>query len=298
VTDFFQLLTAGLSLGFAYALISLGFVVIYRSSQVFNFAHGELLGVGAFTMTSMVGIGLPWPIALFAAMVITGVVAAGVERVIVRPMIGRPVFVTIILTLFVAYFLRAAIVIIWGVDFHGMPTPWDRMGQIDIGGVAVLYNEIAAIVAGVLGLAFFFVLFKYSKLGVGMRATNNDQEVALALGIPVGRIFAATWFLAGMFACLAGVVLTMYPHQLDQNIGFIALRAFPAVIVGGLTSPVGTAIAGLLLGISEIMSQAYVSPHLGAFGHDLHEVFPYVVMIIFLMIRPYGLLGKKDVERV
>jgi branched-chain amino acid transport system permease protein len=256
VSDFIQLSASGLALGAVYALVALGFVIIYRSSQVFNFAHGEFLGVGAFSMVSLVAwlpswLGaLTWPLALAGAMAVTGAVAAGVERAVVRPMIGRPVFVTIILTIFVAFLLRALVIIVWGTDMRGMPTPWDPVASVELLGASVFVNSLGAVVAGAATLAVFFALLKYSKLGIGMRATNNDQEVALALGIPVGRIFASTWFLAGAIAAVAGVFLVMYPKSLDANIGFVALKAFPAVIVGGLTSPVGTVIAGLLLGLS------------------------------------------------
>lgn len=297
-SDFLQITVSGLALGAAYSLIALGFVVIYRSSQVFNFAHGEFLTIGAFSMLSMSKLGLPWPIALLAAMVITGAVAAAIERVVIRPMIGRPVFVTIILTLFIAYLLHAMVIVIWGADMHGMPMPWEMTATLELGDVSVSYNAIGAVVSGALALGLFFVLLHYTKLGVGMRATNADQEVALALGIPVGRIFMSTWFLAGMYAALAGVFLSAYPSSLDANLSYVALRAFPAIIVGGLTSPVGAVIAGLILGLSEVLAQRYVEPLLGGFGRNIHEVFPYVIMIAFLMVRPYGLFGEKEVERV
>ena len=296
--DLVQILLSGMALGAAYALIALGFVVIYRSSQVFNFAHGEFLTIGAFSMLSMCNLGLPWPLALLAAMTITGVVAAVIERVVIRPMIGRPVFVTIILTLFIAYLLHAMVIVVWDADLHGMPTPWAMDAKVEIAGANISYNSIGAVCAGVLALGLFFVLLRYTKLGVGMRATNADQEVALALGIPVGRIFMSTWFLAGMYAALAGVFLSAYPSQLDANLSFSALRAFPAIIVGGLTSPVGAAVAGVILGLAEVLAQRYVEPMLGGFGRNIHEVFPYVIMIAFLMVRPYGLFGEKEVSRV
>ena len=296
--DTLQIIASGLALGAAYSLIALGFVVIYRSSQVFNFAHGEFLVIGAFSMVSLSEAGVPWPLAVLLAMAITGAVAAVIERLVIRPMIGRPVFVTIILTLFVANVLHAMAVVVWGVEMHGMPMPWDRAGNFVFGDVSVSYNAVAAVVAGILALGVFFALLRFSRLGVGMRATNTDQEVALALGIPVGRIFMATWFLAGMYAALAGVFLSAYPNSLDTNLNLTALRAFPAIIVGGLTSPVGAAIAGLILGLSEVLAQRYVEPALGDFGRNIHEVFPYVIMIAFLMVRPYGLFGHKDVERV
>jgi branched-chain amino acid transport system permease protein len=131
-----------------------------------------------------------------------------------------------------------------------------------------------------------------------MRATSNDAEVALALGIPVGRIFGATWFLAGAYAALAGVFLSMFPSSVEPNLGYVALRAFPAVIVGGLESPAGTVIAGLALGLLEVLAQGYLNSRLGEYGHGFHTVFPYLVMIGFLMVRPYGIFGRPEVERL
>ncbi|WP_428266428.1 branched-chain amino acid ABC transporter permease [Haliangium sp.] len=297
MTTFLQLTTAGLALGALYALTALGFVVIYRASQVFNFAHGELLTTGAFLMTTMCGVGLPWPLALAATMLATGALAAVIERGVLRPLVGRPVFVTVIATIFIGLLLREGVHVFWGTDVRGMPTPWETTRAFHVGGVSILANALAALIAGFLGLGGFFLLFHRTRLGIAMRASASDQETALALGIPVGRVFAVTWFIAGAYAALAGVFLAMFPRQLDPNLGFVALRAFPAVVVGGLTSPLGTVIAGLLLGLLEMMAQGYVNPILGDFGDNFHEVFAYVVMIAFLMVRPYGLLGHRDVKR-
>ena len=298
MTDLLVLTAAGLSLGAMYALVALGFSVIYRASRVFNFAHGELLGIGAFSMTSLVDARVPWPAALALAMALTGAVAAGVERAVVRPMIGRPVFVTIILTLFVALLLRAITIVAWGVQPRALADPFGD-AALGLGGAELPYQTLAQIGVAVLALGGFFALLRRTQLGIGMRATSTDQEVALALGIPVGRILGATWFLAGMLAGLAGVFAAM-KHALfgHETTLIIAFRAFPAVIVGGLTSPSGTVIAGFLLGLTEIFAPVYLGPHLGAFGKNLQDVFPYVVMILFLMVRPYGLLGRRDVERL
>lgn len=298
MTDLLVLTAAGLSLGAMYALVALGFSVIYRASRVFNFAHGELLGIGAFSMTSLVDARVPWPAALALAMALTGAVAAGVERAVVRPMIGRPVFVTIILTLFVALLLRAITIVAWGVQPRALADPFGD-AALGLGGAELPYQTLAQIGVAMLALGGFFALLRRTQLGIGMRATSTDQEVALALGIPVGRILGATWFLAGMLAGLAGVFAAM-KHALfgHETTLIIAFRAFPAVIVGGLTSPSGTVIAGFLLGLTEIFAPVYLGPHLGAFGKNLQDVFPYVVMILFLMVRPYGLLGRRDVERL
>ncbi|MFP4311444.1 MAG: branched-chain amino acid ABC transporter permease [Nitriliruptoraceae bacterium] len=295
---FLQLLFSGLALGSIYALVALGFVVIYRASQVFNFAHGEFLMLGAFLMISLVGAGLPWVVALAVTMAVTGTVGMGVERVVLRPMIGRPVFVTVIVTIFVGALMRVAINLIWGGGERGMPTPWDPTSVVEILGARVLYNSIAAIAATAVVLVGFYWLFQRSRIGVGMRATASDQEVALGLGIPVGRVFATSWFLAGAMAALAGVFLGMFPRIVDGNIWLIALAAFPAVLIGGLESPLGAVIGGLALGVTQLLAQGYVNPLLGEFGNNFHRVFPYVIMIGFLMVRPYGLFGTREVERV
>jgi branched-chain amino acid transport system permease protein len=131
-----------------------------------------------------------------------------------------------------------------------------------------------------------------------MLATASDQETSLALGIPVGRVFGMTWFIAGLYAALAGIFLGMFPRNVDVELGYVALRAFPAVIVGGLESPVGAVVAGIGLGVLEVLAQGYLNPLLGTFGQNFHEVFPYVIMVVVLVVRPYGLFGHKTVRRV
>ena len=298
MATFIQLLTSGLALGAIYALIALGFVVIYRASQVFNFAHGELLAFGALMTVSLSEAGLPWFIAVLVAMVATGILGAFIERVALRPLLGRPVFVTIMVTIFVGMILRSLLHMVWGTDPQGMPTPWDPMSKVEVGDAVLWYNSLAAVGTAALGLGLFFILLRKTKLGVAMRATASDQETSLALGIPVGRIFALTWFLAGMYAALAGVFLGMFPRSVDVELGYVALRAFPAVIVGGLESPVGAVVAGVTLGVLEVMAQGYLNPLLGQFGQNFHEVFPYLIMVLVLIVKPYGLFGQKTVRRV
>ncbi len=298
MTTFIQLTASGLALGAAYALIALGFVVIYRATQVFNFAQGEMMSAGAFIMVTWCEAGVPWALALVLSMLSTGVLGALIERGILRPLVGRPVFVSIILTLFVALVLRALIVIVWGPEPRGMPTPWDPTSTLSLMGAHVLVTSFVAVAAGAVALLALYALFRTRKLGVAMRATSYDQEAALSLGIPVGRVFQAAWAIAGMVAALAGVFLGAFPANVEPNLGYVALRAFPAVIVGGLSSSFGAALAGLCLGVLEVWTQAYVSPHLGNFGHNLHAVLPYLVMIAFLMARPYGLFGRPEVKRV
>lgn len=291
-----QLLAFGLALGVVYALIALGFVVIYRASRVLNFAQGEMASLGAYLLLALIAVGAPWPVAILGAMVLTGLVGMGLERGILRPLIGRPVFITAIITIVLSFAIRTIIVIVWGTGRQGStPAPWDLTGTFDVFGTAVLYNWVGTIVAGVLALSIFWLVFKRSKAGVAMRATASDQEAALGMGIPVGRVFMLTWFIAGAVAALGGAFLGMYPRAIDPNLGFFALTAFPAVIIGGLESPLGAVLGGLVLGVVQVLAQPFLNPYL---GDGFHLVFPFVVMIVVLMIRPYGLFGQPEVERV
>ena len=295
--SFIPLLISGVSLGSLYAIIALGFVIIYRGSQVLNFAHGEFLTFGAMTLITLHEIGIPWFTAFPLTLVFTGILAVLIERGILRRLVGRPVFVTIIMTLLIGLVLRVFIILFWGVEPRGMPTPWETTADANIFGVSILINNLGGIIAASICLLTFFIIQRYTRLGAAMRASSADQEAALALGVPVGKIFAITWFISGAFAAAGGVFLGMFPSTTDANLGFIAFRAFPAVIVGGLESPSGAVVAGLSLGILEVMTQRFINPYLGAFGHDFHVVFPYLVMILFLAIRPYGIFGQEEVKR-
>lgn len=297
MSNLIQLIASGLGLGTIYALIALGFVVIYRASQVFNFAQGELVTVGAFMMVALGGV-LPWPLAVLATMLVTGFLAATVERLVLRPLVGRDVVITVILTIFVGLILRVLVMVVFGPEQRGMPTPWETTASVSVFGAQVFMSSIGAVVAGAFALGVFYYLFRYSRIGIAMRATSSDQEAALCLGIPVGRIFGYTWFLSGAFAALAGVFLGMFPRTVDTNLGLVALKAFPVVIVGGLDSAGGVVVAGLLLGVLEVLTQGYLNPQLGTFGQNFHEVLPYLIMIVFLTIRPYGIAGRAEVERV
>ncbi len=292
-----QLLWAGLALGAVYALVSLGFVLIYRASQVFNFAQGEFLTVGALVMVALTRAGWPWGLALVGALALTGGLAAALERAILRPLVGRPVFTTVIVTIFLGILLRAGALIAFGPEARGMPTPWPHDTVIEVGEARIFANALATVVASGLTLLAFHVGLRYTRVGVAMRATALDQETALALGLPVGRIFGGVWFVAGATAALGGICLALFPRQADVSLGFVALRAFPAVIVGGLDSIGGTVIAAVALGVLEVLTQAYVSPMLGPVGHNVHTVLPYAVMIAVLVVRPHGLLGTPQVER-
>jgi branched-chain amino acid transport system permease protein len=293
-----QLSLSGLALGSLYSLVALGYVLIYRSTQVLSFAHGELLSMGAFLMISYVNLGLSWPLAFLAAVSSAGLLAMLMERVVLRPLLGQPIFITIIMTLFLGLVLRIILVQFYGVEPLGMDTPWEPSAAISIGKAKILYSQIGMMVAGIVFLGLFYLLENYSKLGISLRAASYDQEACLSLGIPVGKLFGFTWFMAAMLAAVGGIFLGMFPNTVSPDLGYIAFRVFPVVIVGGLISPLGAVVASLLIAFLEVFSQSYLNPALGEFGRNFHAVVPYIFMILFLLIRPYGLFGKKEVERV
>lgn len=317
VADLIQYLVSGVALGSIYALVALGFVVIYRASKIFNFAHGELLTFGALMMVTLYsppvppeqmgqfgapaisGFGLPWGLALALTVTLTGLLAMLIERLVLRPLVGRPVFVSIILTLFVGVFLRTVMSLSWGNQPLPLATPWGSLEGVTIGDAILRYDALAPIVVGGIALLGFYLLLRYTRLGVAMRATAVDQEACVAMGIPVGKIFGATWFISGAVAGLGGVFVgSTNDLGVDPNLGFIAFKAFPAVIMGGLESPLGAVLAGLLLGVLELLTSAYLNDALGSFGTNLHAVLPYLVMILVLIFKPYGLFGTRKVERL
>lgn len=293
-----QLVSSGLALGAVYALVAVGLVVVYRASAVFNFAQGEFLSIGAFSMVALLDRGLPWGVALTGAMTLAGLAAALVGRGLMRPLSGRPVLIGTVLTVFIGFLLRATISGWFGGEPRPMPTPWTATGFFAIRETRIPWNALASCAAAAIVLAGFFVLMHRTRLGVALRATASDPETALAQGIPVGRMLGLTWFLSGAIAAVGGVCLGMFPGKVDPNIGLSALGALPAVILGGLQSHVGAVVAGLSLGTLQVLAKEFFNPALGELGHDFHEVFPYLLMVVVLAVRPHGLFADRAVARV
>jgi branched-chain amino acid transport system permease protein len=298
VTDLVQLTVQGLALGAVYALIALGFVVIYKATAVINFAQGELMLLGAYLVYALrAEAGLPFFVAVPAAMVLMALVGLGIERAILRRMVGRPTFSVVMITIGLAIVLRQVVTAAFGFDDRLMNDPWGS-SQISIADVRINVVSIATVAASAVLFGLFFVFFRTSRAGVAMRATAFDQEAALAVGIPVRHVYAWSWMIAGATATVAGVFLAAFPSSLSPSLGFAAFRAFPAAIVGGLDSPGGAIIGGLAIGVIEVLVQAYQPLLLPELGTSLHVVTAYVLMIAVLMVRPYGLFGTREVERV
>lgn len=296
--EFFQLVFAGIALGARYALVALGFVVIYRATGVINFAQGGLVALGAYAAYQFgQEWGLPFALAVLLALAATGLVGVLIERTVLRRMVGQPVFAVIMITIGVLFVIEQAIPTIWGYGAKNLGDPWG-VETVDAAGVGLAVRDLWTIGLAGLALLGFFLFFRYSRLGLAMRATAFDQEAALAQGISARQVFALSWGIAGVVAALAGVTLASGAAAVNPSISFIALAAFPAMILGGLDSPGGAVIGGLIIGVTQTLTAGYQPEHAAFLGPNFHIVMPYVVMVIILLVRPYGLFGTPEVERL
>lgn len=289
--EYFVLLAvSGLAIGVIYGLIAMGYALIFKATSVVNFAHGEvmmLISYMAFSIASSWA--LPFWGLLASSVVLSAVVGLVIERVFIRPMLGQEVFSTVMVTMGLAVMIRAVVVMIWGADPLAMPTDIADSG-VEIGMVFLYTSQVYAVGLLAVVVIGMWVFLRYSRMGIAMRATAARETTALLMGIDVTRVYALAWALAAVIAGLSGVLLgTIY--GLGPDMWAQGLRAFPAVILGGLDSVFGAAFSGLLIGLLENLSEGYI-------GQGLKEISGFIVILIVLMIRPYGLFGTPQIERV
>ncbi|NUT41909.1 MAG: branched-chain amino acid ABC transporter permease [Thermoactinospora sp.] len=285
----------GLGNGSVYALLALGFVIIYKATKVISFAQPALMLAGAVAVSYLVEV-TGFYLAVPLAALLIAVLALGIERVAIRPMVGRPVFVVAIITLGIDIVIRVVVNHYIGRDVRQMGDPWG-FDQVALGPLVVQERWLAmlAVTAVLVGLLFAF--FRYTRYGLAMRAAAYDQETALAQGVSVGAVFALSWGLAGFLAAIAGMFVGT-GQGIEQLTWIIALKALPAIILGGLDSLGGAVIGGLTIGVVESLFQSYQGDIAPWLGQNFAVVSPYVVMLLVLLVRPYGLFGTREVERV
>ncbi len=291
-----QFFVTGLLTGAVYGLVGIGIVLIFKSTQVFNFAQGHLLMIGAFAAWWLAE-GVGWPVwaAILGAIAMSVVLALVIERFALRPLIGQPIFATVMMTLALSQLIQGLSLLIFGGQSRAFPELF-ALTPIVMGGVRLKLNLLMAFAVAMLGFAVFGVFFQFSRVGLAMRAAAENHQVAQSVGLNVRRIFGLAWSISAMVATLGGVLLASI-SGVEQGLAFIALKAFAAVLFGGLESIPGAIIGGLTIGVVESLAGGLPSdPAIRAL--NLGDIAPYIFMLMVLIIRPDGLLGLKRIERI
>ncbi|AWU95705.1 branched-chain amino acid ABC transporter permease [Azospirillum ramasamyi] len=295
MTLLFQLLVNGLIVGALYGVVAMSFVLIYKASRIVNFAQGEFLLIGAWTCWWLL---TSWQLPFWIGFPITLVfmLAFGVilQIVVLRPMIGEPIISVIMVTIGLSIVFQAAMKWMFGVFAKPFP-PIFASPTVNLFGLEVQTVYVMSLVISILIMAGFGWFFKYSRTGLAMRATAFDQQVAQSLGISVRHMFAMSWAISAMVSAVAGVTVGVV-NGVSSALSFFGIKVFPAVILGGLDSVIGAVVGGLIVGVLENMAHYLDSQWLN--WGNMYEIAPFYVLIAILMIKPYGLFGTKDIERV
>ena len=292
--DFIQQLVNGIALGCVYGLIALGFVLIYKATEVVNFAQGELLMMGGFfAFTFITFMGLNYWIGFLLAVICMALLGSTIERVVVRPILGYPQFSIVMATIGLGFFARSVAGMIWGTDDLKIDTPFSRSvteNVVRIGDLVIADEKVSIIVATVLLCTVLYFFFSRTRMGLAMQATSQNMLAAYYMGIPVKRVFSLIWAISAAVACFAGIL--MAPSTLiHTNVGFIGLKAFPAAVLGGFGSIPGALVGGIIIGVIEQLAGFYLP-------QGFKDVAAYIVLLLVLWFKPDGLFGMKMRKKV
>lgn len=290
--QFLQLVISGVAQGCIYGLIALGFVLIYKATETVSFAQGELMMLGAFLgLALMTLLGLPFWLSVLSAVAAMALFGVLTERVVIRPILGQPAFSIVMLTFGVGYVARGVITMIpvIGTETHTLPVPYKDQ-VINLGALVLNVEQLVVIGVTVVLCGALFALFRYSKIGIAMQASSQNQLAAYYMGIPVQRLNGIVWGLAAGVAAVAGLLLAPITF-VHANMGFIGLKAFPAAVVGGFGSLPGAIVGGLIIGVVESLSGFYLP-------EGFKDIAAYVVVLLMLMIKPNGLFGETMRKKV
>ena len=297
VIFFIEVLAGGLLAGVMYALVALGFVLIYKASGVFNFAQGAMVFFAALTFVSLLAMQWNFWLALVATLAVMVVLGLVTERVVLRPLVNQPPITLFMATIGLTFVLEGLSQLIWGSQPHGLelgipdvPMEWlSQRWNVNIS----QFDLFAAFVAGLL-VAVLAVFFQKTRIGRALRAVADDHQAALAVGIPLQHIWAIVWAVAGFVALVAGLMWGVR-NGVQYALTFVALKALPVLLIGGFESIPGAILGGLIIGATEKLAEVYVGP---MFGGGIESWFAYVVALLFLLVRPEGLFGEKHIDRV
>jgi branched-chain amino acid transport system permease protein len=290
---FIEVLVGGLLSGVMYSLVAIGFVLVYKTSGVLNFAQGAMLLFAALTFVSLFERGAPFWLAIMATLLIMVALGIAIERVVLRPLVNQSPMTLFMATLGLSYVIEGAAQLLWGTQVHGLDLGIDDV-PFEIGGVLISqFDLFAAAIAGAL-VSSFALFFRFTRTGLAFRAVADDQFAALAVGLRLPRVWAAVWTAAGIVALVAGL-LWGARLGVQFSLSLVVLKALPVLVLGGFDSVAGVIVGGLLIGAIEKLAEVYVGP---LFGGGIEAWAAYVVALGFLLLRPSGLFGQKLVERV
>ncbi len=294
---FFEVLIGGLLSGVMYALVALGFVLIYKASGVFNFAQGAMVFFAALTAVGLQELGMPLWVAVFLTMAVMAVLGLAIEKIVLRPLVNQHDITLFMATIGLTFFLEGLAQLIWGSNVRkldlGIP---DVPIEILMDKTGMLVSQFDVIAAGICAVlvAALAVLFNKTKIGRALRAVADDHQAALSVGIPLQHVWGVVWAVAGLVALVAGL-LWGSRNGVQFALTFVALKALPVLIIGGFTSVPGAIVGGLIIGASEKLAEVYIGPFVGG---GIEGWFPYVLALLFLLVRPEGLYGEKIIRRI
>lgn len=291
---FLMTLTTGIMVGSIYALVALGWVLIYKCSGVLNLAMGELTLIGAYVSLSFYSMGVPFLLALLFSLIIGFILGILTERIFLDRLIGEPVLTVIMVTVGLSFFFKGVVELIWGTDTRVFTPPVFSLEPIHIGPLIIGQVYLWSFVAAIVLLCIFVGFFQYTRWGLAMQATADDEMAALSLGISARFVYATAWAIAFMAAGVGGTLLGNI-NGLNISVGYLGLLVLPAVVLGGLNSVPGAIVGGITIGVLQNLSGAYLDRF---FPGGVKEVAPFAFMAIFLLFRPYGLWGWERIERV
>ncbi|MBW2258960.1 MAG: branched-chain amino acid ABC transporter permease [Deltaproteobacteria bacterium] len=291
---FLMTLTTGIMVGGIYALIALGWVLIYKCSGVLNLAMGELTLIGAYVSLSFYAMGVPFLLSLLFSLIIGFVLGILTERIFLDRLIGEPILSVIMVTVGLSFFFKGCVELLWGTDTQVFAPPVFPLEPIHIGPLIIGQVYLWSFVAAIILLGVFVAFFQYTRWGLAMQATADDEMAALSLGVSARFVYATAWAIAFMAAGVGGTLLGNI-NGLNISVSHLGLLVLPAVVLGGLNSVPGAIVGGIIIGVLQNFSGAYLDKY---FPGGVKEVAPFVFMVIFLLFKPYGLWGWERIERV
>jgi len=291
---FLETLTTGVMVGGIYALVALGWVLIYKCSGVLNLAMGEMTLIGAYVCLSFYAMGIPFLLALLLSLIIGFILGVLTERIFLDRLIGEPVLTVIMVTVGLSFFFKGCVEFIWGTDTRVFKPPVFALEPIHLGPLVIGRVYLWSFVAAIVLLVIFVSFFKYTRWGLAMQATADDEMAALSLGVSARFVYAIAWAIAFMAAGVGGTLLGNI-NGLNISVGYLGLLVLPAVVLGGLNSVPGAIVGGIIIGILQNLCGAYLDRF---FPGGVKQIAPFVFMAVFLLFKPYGLWGWERIERV